>query len=156
MHPVGYVVLFLFFKRERLGSMWLNCLPRLLLLTSPGVCTHTCLTVKPNSLDMPFRQGMRNISSVTNTLKESQLFKSNISYCVLLFFQESQITDGQSGVIVTISCLLNRVTKSWDQWREEQCSTKGHYQSALETFLEACWKEDYAASPTSQQQKYNF
>lgn len=110
MHPVGYEVLSLFFKQGSLGLMWLNCLPKLLLLTSPGVCIHTCPTMKPKALNMPFRQGMRNISSVTNTLKESQLFKSNISYCVLLFFQESQITDGQSGVIVTISCLLNRVT----------------------------------------------
>lgn len=111
MHPVVYVALLSFKNEKGYVQMWLNCSLKFLPLTSSslgGLNPHL-----PDS-EMPTRWSMRNISSIINTLKEIQLLKSNIGYCALLFFQESQITDEQSGVIVTISCLLNRVTQSLD------------------------------------------
>lgn len=47
--------------------------------------------------------------------ERESLFKSNISYCVLLSFQESKVTDIQCAVIVTVSRLLNRVAQPLGQ-----------------------------------------
>lgn len=91
-----------------------------------GLSTHLSAS-NASLLDMPSRQSVGNFASITNALKETQLCQSDISSCVLLFFQRSPITDEQSGVMVTISCLLNRVAQSLGQWREEQLQSQGMF-----------------------------
>ncbi|XP_070110953.1 uncharacterized protein [Equus przewalskii] len=88
--------------------------------TGAAVCNGTSFT-DPSFLAQPSK--LLQLQNLT-FLGESEAINTGD---LLLTCERSPITDEQSGVMVTISCLLNRVAQSLGQWREEQLQSQGMF-----------------------------
>lgn len=128
--------------------MWLNCWPKFSPFTSggPGFWSHTYLTPKhkpailtEHERDFLCHQRIEGNSTKVKYKLLCSVFLPGISNyrwtiwcdgCYLMLIKRSHTVSGQS--------------------REEQCRAGGPSQTALTPFSEACWKEDDAASSTSQ------